>query len=85
MGDMEAMAVFVEEEITMAEEKTYQELFSELEKYERIGINMRLDGHPASPQQIVTAHMVRENTSYMRDYVLSEDGCVKELRFNQLS
>ncbi len=68
----------------MEEEKAYRELFSELEKYERNGIDMLLDGYPASPQQIVTAHMVRESASYMRDYVLGEDGCIEELCFNQL-
>lgn len=68
----------------MEEEKTYQELFSELEGYERNGICMLLNGHPASPQQIVTAHMLGENVSYMRDYVLDEEGCIRELCFNQL-
>lgn len=68
----------------MEEEKTYQELFSELENYERHGIGMLLNGCPASPQQIVTAHMVRESTSYMRDYIWGDDGQVEELCFNQL-
>lgn len=71
----------------MEEEKTYRELFSELESYERRGIGMLLDGYPASPQQIVTAHMVREGSSglsYMRDYILDDEGHVEELCFNQL-
>lgn len=68
----------------MEEEKTYQELFSELEHYERNGIEMLLDGSPASAQQIVRAHMVRESVSYMRDYVLDDEGCIEELCFNQL-
>lgn len=68
----------------MEEEKTYQELFAELEKYEQSGICMLLNGSPASPQQIVTAHMLGENVSYMRDYVLDEEGHIEELCFNQL-
>jgi hypothetical protein len=45
---------------------------------------MLLDGSPASAQQIVRAHMVRESVSYMRDYVLDDEGCIEELCFNQL-
>ena len=41
----------------------YQELFTELTKYERSGIRMQIDGLPASPLQIVSAHMVREDSN----------------------
>ena len=39
------------------DEKTYKSLFVEFESYEQLGIRMRIDEEPASPMQIVTAHM----------------------------
>ena len=62
-------------------EKTYRQLYAELENYESSGIHMRLNNIPASPMQIVNAHMVRENTNYMRDYVWDEKGKVREVTF----
>ncbi|MEE1314525.1 MAG: hypothetical protein UHS49_02005 [Faecalimonas sp.] len=67
----------------MAEER-YKKFFAELETYERSGVSMRLNDHPASPMQIVTAHMVREDQSYMRDYVWDEKGQVRELTFHNI-
>jgi len=65
-------------------EGKFQKLYLELEKYEQSGVSMKLDNYPASPMQIVTAHMVRENPSYMRDYVWDEKGYVKELTFHNI-
>lgn len=62
----------------------YKQLYAELEKYENAGVNMRLGNSPASPMQIVSAHMVRENSTYMRDYVWDEKGHVRELTFHQI-
>lgn len=62
-------------------EDAYKWLFAELEKYEDSGISMSLNDYPASPMQIVTAHMVREEPTYMRDYVWDEKGQVKEVAF----
>lgn len=44
----------------MAQEK-FKKFFAELEMYERSGVSMRLNNYPASPLQIVTAHMVKED------------------------
>ena len=63
------------------QERTYQELFAELQTYERAGVHMEIDGVPASPMQIVSAHMVREECGYMRDYIVRDDGVVKEINF----
>lgn len=65
-------------------EKEYQELFEELKSYEKAGVRMEIDGIPASPLQIVSAHMVREECTYMRDYIASDDGIVRELNFYHL-
>ena len=53
------------------QEKKYQDLFTELTNYERSGVRMQMNGFPASPLQIVSAHMVREESNYMRDYILN--------------
>ena len=59
----------------------YKELYTELENYEKNGIRMQVDGFKASPLQIVTAHMVREEGSYMRDYILDQKGYIESLAF----
>ena len=64
--------------------QAYQALYAELERYENAGVRMRLDNSPASPMQIVSAHMIKEESSYMRDYVLDDKGCVRELAFHQV-
>ena len=53
----------------MEERELYKDLYAELEKYENRGVSIRLNNQPASPMQIVTAHMVKEENAYMRDYV----------------
>lgn len=66
----------------MPEEKEYQEMFDELLDYERYGIPIKMNGTYASPMQVVSAHMVKEeNNTYMRDYVTDDMGHVKELCF----
>ena len=45
------------------QEKKYQDLFTELTNYERSGVRMQMNGFPASPLQIVSAHMVREESN----------------------
>ena len=62
----------------------YQDLYAELEKYESAGVRMKLNDCPASPMQIITAHMVSEEPSYMRDYVWDEKGRVQELAFHNI-
>ena len=62
----------------------YQELYAELEKYERAGVQMKLNSRPASPMQIVNAYMVNEESSYMRDYICDEKGKVRELGFDNV-
>ena len=59
----------------------YQELFAELSDYEKYGIRMTMDGVSASPMQITAAHMMKEDGTYMRDYLTDEAGRIKEIRF----
>lgn len=65
-------------------QETYQKFFAELEKYENSGIRMRLNNYPASPMQIVAAHMVREESNYMRDYEWDDKGHVRGLTFHNI-
>lgn len=61
-----------------------QNFYSELTDYEKKGINISMEGIPASPMQIVNAHMVKENVTYMRDYELNEDGDIEKLDFHNI-
>ena len=66
------------------DEKTYKTLFVELQLYEQSEVRMMLENHPASPMQIVSAHMVKEDSVYMRDYVWDDKGQIKELVFHNI-
>ena len=60
------------------------DLFSELSDFERKGVDISLDGWPASPMQIVQAHIMRENIVYMRDYIMNEKGDIQEISFQNV-
>ena len=60
------------------------DLFTELSDFERKGVDISLDGLPASPMQIVQAHMMRENIVYMRDYIMNEKGDIKSVSFQNI-
>lgn len=66
------------------DETAYRNLFTELEQYERKGIDISIDGYRASPLQIVTAYMTKEEGTYMRDYVLSREGYIEALAFTDI-
>ena len=67
------------------DETAYRNLFKELEQYERKGIDISIDGYRASPLQIVTAYMTKEEGTYMRDYVLSREGYIESLAFTDIN
>lgn len=66
-------------------EWSYKELFSELTNYEQSGIDIEMEGTPASPLQVVSAYMIQEEHAYMRDYVVGEDGKIKKIEFHKLN
>ncbi len=69
----------------MEDDAKYKDLYSELEKYERDGVCFGINGVPASPMQIVAEHMtMREDVTYMRDYVMNKDGNIRELNFQMI-
>ena len=67
------------------DETVYRDMFAELEGYEKRGIDISLDGYHASALQIVTAHMTKEEGTYMRDYDIDRDGRIEALRFADIS
>lgn len=66
------------------QKKNVEELFTELSDFERKGVDISLDGWPASPMQIVQAHIMRENIIYMRDYIMNEKGDIKGVSFQNV-
>ncbi len=56
---------------------------AELQNYSQQGISIWLDGSPSSPDRICDAHRVREDISYMRDYVFDENG-LREIHFDRV-
>ena len=56
-------------ESDVIEDEECRRLFAELSEYERMGVRMKINGHPASPLQIASEYAVKENLTYMRDYV----------------
>lgn len=64
--------------------KEYAELYKELEMLEDNGIYITLEGVPVSAFQVVQAHMIKENGTYMRDYILDADGHLEVLIFNDI-
>lgn len=62
----------------------YLLLLDELQKLEEKGMALNIDGYPASSVDVVHAHMVRENSTYMRDYIPDNHGVYTELGFNKV-
>ena len=60
---------------------SYENLYTEMEGFEKNGVCLLVDGSHASPMQVVKAHMVREDGSYMRDYILNQEGRIESLSF----
>ena len=63
----------------------YQQLFQELSEYEKSGVRIKVDGVSASPMQVVSAHLVKEDNAYMRDYIIDEDGQLEEINFHDVT
>lgn len=66
----------------MANTSDMERMFKELTGYERKNVNLGIDRLPASPMQIIQAHIVCEDVAYMRDYVLNDKGDIMELWFD---
>lgn len=58
-------------------------LKSQLEKLEKKGVKLYLNGAPSTTEYIVK-NCVNEDTVYMPDYVTDENGKVKEIRYDRI-
>lgn len=65
-------------------ENEEQRLREKLENVRRSGVSLYLEGKPASPEMIADK-CVCENTIYMADYVLDDEGNLKELRYDRVT
>lgn len=56
----------------------------ELDTYEKEGVPLWLDGMASTPEEIVKAHQIAEDVTYMRDYVQDADGRLSRLEFDRI-
>lgn len=61
-----------------------KELFSKMNQMAKNGTKLYLDGTPATPLEVAEI-CVRETPIYMPDYVMDEDGSVKQVRFDKIT
>ena len=57
------------------------QLLDELSKLYRKGVRITLEGYEVSPDRVIDEFCVMEETNYMRDYILDDDGKLIELGF----
>ena len=55
-----------------------------LQKMERCGVKLFIDGKAVASAEIV-AKTVRENNPYMADYVWNEAGVISQVRFDRVT
>lgn len=61
----------------------YEPLRSRLERMERAGVKLYLNGAPSTTENILKK-CIREDAVYMPDYVTDGDGKVKEIRYDRV-
>ncbi len=61
-----------------------QALKKKLENISKAGVELFLEGQPATPKQIAE-RCVCEESVYMADYVIDETGTLKELRYDRVT
>lgn len=58
-------------------------LLVELQAFENQGVSIWLDGYPSNSREVSQVMSVREQISYMRDYVFAE-GQISQLHFDRV-
>ena len=78
--------IFVYDEYEGAENlnAAKEALLIHLQKMERCGVELFIDGKAVASAEIV-AKTVRENSPYMADYVLDEVGVISQVRFDRVT
>lgn len=69
--------------MTSKSKGNFVSLKSQLEKLERKGVKLYLNGIPSTTEYIIR-NCVSEDTVYMPDYVTDENGKVKEVRYDRI-
>lgn len=59
-------------------------LQKELEKYDRMGVRLYLNGRRRSPYSIAKACMIAEGEGYMRDYTEDTRGKITRVDFDYI-
>ena len=61
------------------------ESFTLYSDYERKGVSLSIDDHPASPMQLVEAQLLREGETYMTDYIMDDAGDITQINLTNVS
>lgn len=60
------------------------ELKKHLKKIRKQGVELYLEGRPASPEEIAKKYFVCEDAVYMPDFVTDEQGRLKQVRYDKV-
>lgn len=69
--------------MTGKDERSLQPLRVRLEKMEKEGVKLYVNGTLATSEYIIR-HCINEDTVYMPDYVTDESGKVREIRYDKI-
>lgn len=61
-----------------------KDMLLRLEQMRRSGVSLFLDGRSVLPIEVV-AKAVREDSPYMADYVLDNEGVIRQVRFDKVT
>ncbi|MDO4293692.1 MAG: hypothetical protein Q4C65_10755 [Eubacteriales bacterium] len=56
-----------------------------LEQMEESGVDFYLNGERASPKEIIGKCCLREKAVYMPDFVMDEEGNLREVRYDEVT
>ncbi|MBQ8326318.1 MAG: hypothetical protein IJX86_04535 [Lachnospiraceae bacterium] len=64
--------------------KEKQEIISRLNYFAQKGVQVYLEGKLTTPEEVAEQYFVAEDCVYMPDYVLSDKGQLKEVRYDKV-
>ena len=62
-----------------------RELKKNLKRFRKKGVDLYLEGFPASPEEIARKFFVCEEAVYMPDFVVDDGGRLKEVRYDRIA
>lgn len=68
----------------MVMKKQEKEMLVKLRTVSETGVNLYLDGNLATPEEIALS-CLNSSSLYMPDYVIDEEGRLRELRYDKVS